>query len=99
MLFTGKPGTGKTMMAEAIAHTLQKNLLIANYAQIQNKYVGETEKQIVNIFQKAKEQDDVLLWDEADSMFYRVTVQHNHGKVEKSILFYNKSNNLLARLS
>jgi len=70
MLFTGKPGTGKTMMAEAIAHTLQKNLLIANYAQIQNKYVGETEKQIVNIFQKAKEQDDVLLWDEADSMFY-----------------------------
>lgn len=70
MLFSGAPGTGKTMMAEAIAKHLDKKLLIANYAQIQNMYVGETEKRIVAAFKQAKEQDGVLLWDEADSMFY-----------------------------
>ncbi len=70
MLFSGAPGTGKTMMAEAIANRLGKKLLIANYAQIQNMYVGETEKRIVAAFKQAKEQDGVLLWDEADAMFY-----------------------------
>lgn len=70
MFFSGKPGTGKTMMAEAIAHKLNKPLLVANYAQIQNMYVGETEKHITNIFRLAKERNGVLLWDEADAMFY-----------------------------
>lgn len=70
MLFSGKPGTGKTMMAEAIAHKLNKPLLVANYAQIQNMYVGETEKRITNIFRLAQEREGVLLWDEADAMFY-----------------------------
>ncbi len=70
MLFSGLPGTGKTMMAEAIARSLEKKLLIANYAQIQNMYVGETEKRIVATFKKAKDLGGVLLWDEADAMFY-----------------------------
>ncbi len=70
MLFSGPPGTGKTMMAEAIAKSLEKKLLIANYSQIQNMYVGETEKRIVSTFRKAKEEKGVLLWDEADSMFF-----------------------------
>jgi AAA+ superfamily predicted ATPase len=70
MLFSGPPGTGKTMMAEAIAHTLQQKLLIANYSQIQNLYVGETEKRIVAAFKKAQQENGVLLWDEADAMFY-----------------------------
>ena len=70
MLFSGHPGTGKTMMAEAIAHTLKRDLLIANYAQIQNFYVGETEKRIVATFKKARKENGVLLWDEADAMFY-----------------------------
>ena len=69
MLFSGPPGTGKTMMAEAIAHHLGKKLLIANYSQIQNLYVGETEKRIVATFKKAQEEKGVLLWDEADAMF------------------------------
>lgn len=70
MLFSGPPGTGKTMMAEAIAHSLGKKLAIANYAQIQNLYVGETEKRIVAAFRKAQQENSVLLWDEADAMFY-----------------------------
>ncbi len=70
MLFSGPPGTGKTMMAEAIAQNLGKKLLVANYAQIQNMYVGETEKRIVATFKRAKELEGVLLWDEADAMFY-----------------------------
>lgn len=77
MLFSGVPGTGKTMMAEAIAHALGKDLLIANYSQIQNMYVGETEKRIVNTFKQAKEEKGVLLWDEADAMFYSRDMARN----------------------
>lgn len=77
MLFSGPPGTGKTMLAEAIAHSLQKKLLIANYAQIHNLYVGETEKRIVAVFRKAREEQEVLLWDEADSMFFSRDIARN----------------------
>ena len=69
-LFAGPPGTGKTASAEAIAGELGKSLLVANYAKIQNCFVGQTEKNIVATFREAREKDAVLLWDEADAMFY-----------------------------
>ena len=69
LLFFGSPGTGKTACAEALAHELGKPLLVASYAQIQNSFVGMTEKNIVKVFGQAKAHDAVLLWDEADAMF------------------------------
>ncbi len=71
LLFAGPPGTGKTMTAEAIARALKKPLMIVNYAQLENMWVGETEKNIEAVFQAAKEQDSVLLFDEADAVFHR----------------------------
>ena len=65
--FYGAPGTGKTMMAEAIGNYLQKKVLKVNYAQLESKYVGETPKNIKLVFQKAIEQDAILVFDEADS--------------------------------
>ena len=70
MLFYGPPGTGKTATAEAIARELDKPLLVADYSKIQNCFVGQTEKNIVGTFRKARQHDAVLFWDEADAMFF-----------------------------
>lgn len=66
--FYGHPGTGKSITAEAIAHKLDKNIIKVNYADIESKYVGETPKNIVKIFEKASSLDAVLFFDEADSI-------------------------------
>ncbi|MFC1850881.1 ATP-binding protein [candidate division CSSED10-310 bacterium] len=70
LLFSGPPGTGKTATAEAIAGELNTSLLVADYSRIQNCLVGQTEKNIVRVFQEARVQESVLLWDEADAMFF-----------------------------
>lgn len=67
----GPPGTGKSFAAEAIAHELKMGIIRANYAEIESKYVGETAKNIKAAFQKAKETDALLFFDEADSILGR----------------------------
>ena len=69
--FAGPPGTGKTICAESIAHTLGKNLLVVNYAEAESMWVGETPKNIVATFRAAVEQNAVLLFDEADAIATR----------------------------
>jgi len=71
LLFAGPPGTGKTMAAEAIAHELGHLLHVVNYAQMENMWVGETEKNIERVFAKAAEDEAVLFFDEADAVFFR----------------------------
>ncbi len=67
----GPPGTGKSFTAEAMAHELGMGIIRANYAEIESKYVGETPKNIKAAFQKAKETNALLLFDEADSILGR----------------------------
>lgn len=67
LCFYGSPGTGKTMCAHALASELSKNILIASYASIESKWVGEGPKNLQRIFKDAKEQDAILFFDEADS--------------------------------
>lgn len=69
--FAGPPGTGKTICAEAIAHTLGKKLMVVNYAEAESMWVGETPKNIAAAFRSAIEQDAVLFFDEADSIAAR----------------------------
>jgi len=71
LLFAGQPGTGKTMTAEAIAHELQRPLMVVNYAHLENMWVGETEKNIESVFKDAEETQSVLFFDEADAVFHR----------------------------
>ena len=71
LLFAGPPGTGKTMAAEAIASELGRPLHVANYAQKENMWVGETEKNIERVFARAVEEGAVLFFDEADAVFSR----------------------------
>lgn len=69
MLFHGPSGTGKTATSEAIAKKINKKIGIVNYAQIYDCWVGNSEKNIKRVFEEAKENDCVLLFDEAEAMF------------------------------
>lgn len=67
----GDSGTGKTLAAHAIANELQRPLLIVDYAAVESKYVGETSKNITQIFNQAKEQQAIIFFDEADAILSR----------------------------
>ncbi|MBO6085605.1 MAG: ATP-binding protein [Acetobacter sp.] len=69
--FYGEPGTGKTMAAHAVAHYLNRKILIVNYADIESKYVGETPKNIRKAFEAAKEAQSIIFFDEADAILSR----------------------------
>ena len=68
-LFTGPPGTGKTMAAEALAGELGVPLLVVELAAVVDKYIGETEKNLESVFRAVEQEDGVLLFDEADALF------------------------------
>ena len=78
-LFDGDPGTGKTHCAEAIAHELGLSLMRVNIASMVDKYIGETEKNLTTIFEQSRPDMQLLLFDEADSLFTKRT-----SNVEKS---------------
>ena len=68
-LFFGRSGTGKTMAAECIANRLGMDLFKVDLSSIVSKWVGETEKNLGAIFDRAEAAQAVLLFDEADSLF------------------------------
>jgi hypothetical protein len=68
-LFHGASGTGKTMAADAIAHSLRMQLFRIDLAGVVSKYIGETEKNLRAIFDEADRADAVLFFDEADALF------------------------------
>ena len=69
VLFSGPPGTGKTMAAEVIANELQLELYKIDLSQVVSKYIGETEKNLNRIFTAAETANAILLFDEADALF------------------------------
>ena len=64
----GPPGTGKTMAAHAIAREIGQKLICVDYADIESKYVGETSKNLVSLFNKASETQSIIFFDEADAL-------------------------------
>lgn len=70
MLFFGPPGTGKTMMGEAIAQKLGRALRIIGSAEIFSSEPGGAERAIKAFFSEAKKKNMVLLFDECDSLIY-----------------------------
>lgn len=68
-LFSGGPGTGKTMAAEVIAGSIGLDLFRVDLSSVVSRWVGETEKNLREIFDSAEGGNAVLLFDEADSLF------------------------------
>lgn len=89
--FYGKPGTGKSMTAEAVAKALGKKVYHINYSELESKYVGETPKNIRKAFECATKDDAVLIFDEADSFLGKrlssVTQSADYGvNITRSVL-------------
>jgi AAA+ superfamily predicted ATPase len=77
--FAGPPGTGKTICAEAIAHSLGRRLLLVRYAELESLWMGETPKNVAAIFRAAREEGAVLLFDEADAIASRRSTAVDYG--------------------
>jgi adenylate kinase family enzyme len=72
-LFSGPPGTGKTMAAQVIAADLGVDLFRIDLSTVVSKYVGETSQNLEQILSRAAHMDAVLLFDEADALFGKRT--------------------------
>jgi AAA+ superfamily predicted ATPase len=81
-LFSGLPGTGKTMVAGLIARELDLELYQVDLSQVVSKWVGETEKQLARVFDVAEQGHALLLFDEADALFGQRTTE-TRGAVDR----------------
>ena len=68
-LFTGPPGTGKTMAVHVLANMLSLPLYTVDLSQVIDKYIGETQKRLEEIFTIAERSNSILFFDEADAIF------------------------------
>ena len=74
IILYGKPGTGKTYLAKAVAHESGVNFISVKGPQIMSKYIGESEKGVRELFKKARQAAPTLLFlDEIDSLVPRRT--------------------------
>ncbi len=76
--FAGSSGTGKTICAEAVAHRLGRRLMVVRYAEVESMWMGETPKNVAAVFRLAREQNAVLLFDEADAIASRRSTSVDH---------------------
>ncbi|MCL1986539.1 MAG: AAA family ATPase [Firmicutes bacterium] len=74
----GESGTGKTMVAHAVAKQLDREIITVDISQIESKYVGETSKNLVAMFEYAKESKAIIFFDEADSLLSRRVTNMSH---------------------
>jgi hypothetical protein len=72
-LFSGGPGTGKTLVASAIANELGMDLYRVDLSRIMSKWIGETEQNLAKLFDAAEDGHAIILFDEADSLFAKRT--------------------------
>ncbi len=81
VILAGPPGTGKTMAVHALASRLGLELYKVDLSQIADKYIGETEKRLEEVFAKAEKSNMILFFDEADAvMAKRSDVKDSHDK-------------------
>jgi len=69
ILFSGPPGSGKTMAAEVISSEIGLEIYKIDVSQVVSKYIGETEKNLEHIFSEAETSNAILFFDEADALF------------------------------
>lgn len=80
-LFTGPSGTGKTLAARLSASALRMDIYRLDLSSVVNKYIGETEKNLNQVFARAEELDVILLLDEGDALLtQRTSVQTSNDR-------------------
>lgn len=72
-LFFGPPGTGKTLTASLLGKYTNKPVFRVDLSTVVSKYIGETEKNLASLFDKADSRDWILFFDEADALFGKRT--------------------------
>ncbi|HNM28041.1 MAG TPA: ATP-binding protein, partial [Saprospiraceae bacterium] len=72
-LFYGPPGTGKTLAVSLLGKTTGRDVYRIDISKVVSKYIGETEKNLANIFDQAENKNWILFFDEADAIFGKRT--------------------------
>ncbi len=89
VLFYGPPGTGKTLTASLLGKYTGKEVYKIDLSMVVSKYIGETEKNLANLFAKAESKDWILFFDEADALFSkRTNVKDAHDKYANQEVSY-----------
>lgn len=76
-LFFGPPGTGKTLTATLIGASAGVDVYRIDLSMVVSKYIGETEKNLANVFDQAQNKNWILFFDEADALFGKRTQTSN----------------------
>jgi len=76
-LFYGPPGTGKTLTATLLGAAAQVDVYRIDLSMVVSKYIGETEKNLANVFDQAENKNWILFFDEADALFGKRTQTSN----------------------
>lgn len=89
VMFYGPPGTGKTLTANLLGKFTNKDVYRIDLSLVVSKYIGETEKNLSKLFNKAKSKDWILFFDEADAIFgKRTNVRDAHDKYANQEVSY-----------
>jgi len=88
-LFHGAPGTGKTLTATLLGKYTERCVLRIDLSMVTSKYIGETEKNLAALFERAESRDWILFFDEADALFTRRTdVKDSHDRYANQDISY-----------
>lgn len=89
VLFHGPPGTGKTLTASLLGKYTDKDVYRIDISMLVSKFIGETEKNLSNLFARAERKDWILFFDEADALFgKRTSVRDAHDKYANQEVSY-----------
>jgi AAA+ superfamily predicted ATPase len=88
-LFYGPPGTGKTLTATLLGKYTGRQVFRIDLSTVVSKYIGETEKNLANLFDKAQHKAWILFFDEADALFgKRTNVKDAHDRYANQEVSY-----------
>jgi len=88
-LFYGPPGTGKTLTATLLGKYTGKDVYRIDLSRVVSKYIGETEKNLSHLFDKAENKNWILFFDEADALFgKRTDIRDAHDKYANQEVAY-----------
>lgn len=86
ILLYGAPGTGKTLMAKAVAHESKANFILVKGPELLSKWVGESEKAVRKIFEKARQTSPtIIFFDEIDALAPRRGLSQDNNVTERVV--------------